>query len=226
MFCITSYAYVQAAHIIGGAMTYECLGADPNQPGNNIYRFTMIVYRDCAGSGAPFDSEFPGSTLGTYTIFTESANGNTNIVRTGILDAPVITVLDPNSGNPCVIVPPNVCVQEGVYTWEESLEIIPDSYVITYQRCCRNNTINNIIQPGATGSTYTITITALGQSTCNNSPTWDEFPPAVICVNQPLNVDHSATDLEGDQLIYEFCSPLEGGESDECSSGARCSTSI
>jgi hypothetical protein len=42
-------------------------------------------------------------------------------------------------------------------------------------------------------------------------PTFNSFPPIVICAGQPLEYDHSATDPEGDLLLYKFCSPLDGG---------------
>ena len=92
----------------------------------------------------------------------------------------------------------------------------PDQYEIVYQRCCRNNTINNIVSPGQTGATYSIVLTPEAQVNSNglclnNSPTYNNFPPIIICANEPINFDHSASDPEGDQLVYKFCSPLSGG---------------
>ena len=51
----------QAAHIIGGEITYVCLG-------NNEYEFTMKIYRDCASTGAQFDSTVGSSTEGSVTV--------------------------------------------------------------------------------------------------------------------------------------------------------------
>ena len=39
----------QAKHIIGGELTYQCLG-------NGNYSFSMDVYRDCGTDGADFDN--------------------------------------------------------------------------------------------------------------------------------------------------------------------------
>ena len=59
---------------------------------------------------------------------------------------------------------------------------------------------------------------------CNNSPTYNSFPPIVLCVNEPLIYDHSAFDAEGDQLVYEFCSPLLGGGMGGGGGGGGCNS--
>lgn len=193
-----------AAHIVGGGITYECLGTGQ-------YRFTMKIYRDCAGNGAPFDGA-PGAPFpARLTVY----EGDSQFpFSEPTLGAPVITQIDPNEQNPCVIVPPNVCIQEGVYVWTLNLPVSDEPYHIVYQRCCRNNTINNIQNPGDEGATYRVTIEPLAQNVCNNSPTFDEFPPVVICAGEPLNVDFSVTDTDGDQLVYSLCSPIDGGGPD------------
>ncbi len=186
---------VQALHIIGGEMTYTC-----NAPGQ--YSFRMKVYRDCQGGGASFDNP---ARIAVY-------RGNDPLpFTTRQVTSPVINSLDPQDNNPCVDIPPNVCVQEGIYDWPLSLPISSEPYYVVYQRCCRNTTINNIENPGGSGSTYGVEIKPLAQTLCNNSPVFNDFPPPIICVNQALNFDHSAVDPDGDDLVYEFCSPLLGG---------------
>ena len=201
---------VQAAHIIGGEITYRCLGG-------NDYEFTMKIYRDCAGDGALFDSEPGAFTQATVTFYQGGSsfpfpiNGNPSLT----LGAPTITLIPPDVSNPCLIIPDDVCVQEGIYTFTVNLPTSPQSYYLVYQRCCRNNTINNIISPGDTGATYSIEITPEAQqqngSCVNNTPTFNNFPPIIICANEPINFDHSATDSDGDQLVYKLCSPKRGG---------------
>ena len=210
-FVILHTPQLRAAHIIGGEITYECLGwtgGDPDS-GTRTYQFYMNIYRDCQGGGAGFDSAPNGSFPATVTIFTESEAEPFLVL---ILDPPTSNFIDADPGNPCVIVPSNVCVEQGVYTFPLlDLPVIDESYYITYQRCCRNNTITNIIQPGDSGATYFMELTAAAQEVCNNSPTYNLFPPPIICANEPLNFDHSATDPDGDQLVYEFCAPFLGG---------------
>jgi len=45
---------------------------------------------------------------------------------------------------------------------------------------------------------------------CNNSPVFDNFPPIIVCAGFPLEFDNSATDLDGDSLLYELCTPYSG----------------
>ncbi|MCB0551167.1 MAG: gliding motility-associated C-terminal domain-containing protein [Phaeodactylibacter sp.] len=202
--------YLQAAHIIGGEITYECLGwtnGDPNS-GSRTYQFYMNIYRDCQGGGAPFDSPnapYPAS----ITIYRADLSEDFMSFQAGF---PQVEFIDPDPGNPCVIVPNNVCVQRGVYTFPVlDLPVSEHSYFIVYQRCCRNNTITNILFPESSGATYFMELTPEAQAVCNNSPTYDGLPPIVLCANEPFQYNHSASDAEGDQLVYEFCSPFLGG---------------
>ncbi len=127
------------------------------------------------------------------------------------LSAPKVTKIQPDPGNACVDVPQNVCVEQGVFELELDLPIIPESYILSYQRCCRNNTITNIVSPERSGATYTIELTAEAQSGCNNSPVFKFFPPIALCAGTPFTIDHSGADSEGDSLAYELCSSLLGG---------------
>jgi gliding motility-associated-like protein len=192
---------VFSKHIIGGALTYECLGA-----GN--YRFTLKMYRDCYDlSGADFDQNAP------FSIYKQTPDGDYSLLETIHLSPTVTIDLDPAEANPCVEVPPSVCVQEGLYTFDYYFTDWPStaSYTISYQRCCRNATVTNIETPGQVGATFTVDLTPASQLLCNNSPIYNTFPPIVVCVNEPLVYNHNAFDAEGDQLVYEFCSPLLGG---------------
>ena len=198
-----------SAHIIGGQITYECLGFSQNDPETNSrrYRFTFKIYRDCQAPGSNFDST-PGNFPASVTIF---RSNQTNLPRTFYLPTPKVTKIQPDPGNACVQVPENVCVEEGIYTLEVDLPIEDVSYVITYQRCCRNNTITNITAPERSGATYTIELTSEAQKSCNNSPVFRFFPPVVLCVGNNFSFDHSGTDKEGDSLVYSLCGSLLGG---------------
>ncbi|MBK9338647.1 MAG: gliding motility-associated C-terminal domain-containing protein [Lewinellaceae bacterium] len=201
-FCCITPATLLARHIIGGEITYRYLSTAAN--GDNRYEFTMKIYRDCFGGGAGFDNP------AQMAIYRGSYTNNIRVADFQVF-SPDITRLIPVPP-PCVTQLPNVCVEEGIYVFERTLPVLlNESYFIVYQRCCRNQTIKNIVAPGDIGATYMIELTAAAQQLKNSSPTFNNFPPIIICANIPLTFDHSATDAEGDQIFYSFCSPLEGG---------------
>lgn len=205
---------LRAGHIVGGELFYECLGYTNNDPnsGSRTYRFYMKLYRDALGGGADFDSA-PGNNLAaSVSIFQGTA---ASPFATQFLEAPTRTNLDLNPGNACLTVPPTVEVEEGLYTFRDiELPIINESYFIVYQRCCRNQALSNINEPGRSGATYFIELTPAAQQTCNNSPRFEEFPPFIICVNEPFAYDLAAQDADGHRLEYEFCTPFLGGGPD------------
>lgn len=192
-----------ASHIVGGEMSYECLG-------NNQYRITLKVYRDCQstnnqGQTTPFDQ------LAAITVHRAIGGGQYSMEQNLQVPIQTQTNIAVDLSNPCLIPPTNVCVDQAVYEATVTLPFNAQGYVISYQRCCRNNTIANIGNPGGTGATYTIFLSDLAQTSCNNSPVFTKFPPIVICKGQPVDFDHSATDADGDSLVYSLCSPLTGG---------------
>ncbi len=217
---IISTLSLSARHIIGGVMNYECLGGGD-------YEFTMKMYRDCNCTDcADFDVRAP---IGIYRC--GGTNPCSNFDQRDVLEEFRVAVEDrnpdpvPNADYPCLLTPPDVCVQEAIYKFKlsdygVSLPISNESYYIVYQRCCRNETIDNLRFPSQQGLTVAVEITPFGQRECNSSPVFNEFPPTIICAGQSIDFDHSATDPEGDLIVYEFCAPLNGGGN----SGGACLT--
>jgi len=201
LFLLTNVA-IEARHIVGGDFSYDCVS-----PGQ--YNFTLTMFRDCDpdANGAGFDSSGPGlqASITVYRGNEQTPFDDFN------LNAPIVTNLEFDEANPCIEVPPNICVEQGIYNFSRDLPISNESYFVVYQRCCRNGTITNIVDPGSAGMTYVLEITPEAQTVCNNSPRFNTFPAEVICTNFPVNFDNGATDPDGDQLVYEFCSPLFGG---------------
>ena len=208
VFWLASILPGRAGHIVGGEFTYRCLG-------NGDYEFTLRLYRDgnCTDCAMAFDPQ------ASFAIYRCDGAG-CNIFSQANPYAQFFVSLDEEReveapDYPCLI-PPNVKVLEGVYTFRLSdfnISLPPGNvtYHITHQRCCRNITINNIFNPGSTGATYTLALSPYAQAECNISPVFKDFPPIVICEGIPFEYDHGAIDSEGDSLAYSFCTPLTGG---------------
>lgn len=204
LFILLAPALSSARHIIGGEFTYVYL----NRTATTVsYQFTMTLYRDCGDlQGANFDP------TARFAIYRGSL---TNAVQADVFSERLGSVTQIPIDTPkCVTEVPQACVQRGVYTFTRTFTIsATQSYFIVYQRCCRNNSITNIIRPGDVGATFLMEITPAAMAVDNNSPTFRKFPPIVICNTIPVDFDHAATDRDGDQLSYSFCSPLSGGGS-------------
>ncbi|NDK55469.1 gliding motility-associated C-terminal domain-containing protein [Pontibacter fetidus] len=89
----------------------------------------------------------------------------------------------------------------------------PAGYYVTWERCCRNNTINNIIKPEAAAQTFYMEFPAVMQNGVffqNSSPRL--FPPLsdYACVNELFYFDFGGTDSDGDSLVYDMITPLNG----------------
>lgn len=197
-FFLASQWPLRATHIVGGEITYRCLG-------NNRYEINLTVYRDCFNGVPWFDNP---AAIGIYDAQWNLFNNiyvSWNPQRHDTL--PVI--LD----NPCLIVPPNVCVHRSTYSTIVTLPFRSGGYTLVYQRCCRNQLIRNIPNPLNTGISIVATISETTLLECNNSAVFKKWPPVAICVNEPILFDHSATDADGDSLVYRLCTPLNGPDS-------------
>jgi len=179
---------VQARHIIGSDFYYVCLG-EGRSSGTKRYGFHLDVYRDCS-TNILFN---PNAAFGIYK-FSES-RGYTFVNQFNVPHGTISNV-KPDQ-NPCIIIPPNVCVETTDYEFSIDLPTIDETYVIFYIQCCRNRTILNIPDPGSTGATFFIEISPTAQRTCNNSPRFNTFPPIVVCADFPLDFDHSARGFPG-----------------------------
>lgn len=161
----------------------------------------MKVYRDCLNGVPPFDSP------AFMTIF--DANGNVYTT----LNVPIsysITV-PPTNNSPCApTASGNACVEEAYYEATVALPPSTGGYYVAYQRCCRNNTILNLINPGGVGATYWEHIPGPEVVTVNSSPRFTFRPPIYICANLPIAFNHVATDPDGDSLVYTLCDPFNG----------------
>lgn len=186
-----------ATHIVGGEITYRCVG-------NNFYEITLTVYRDCYNGEPSFD-DF--AIIGVYEKGADSVlvknlsipyNENTNDTLPIILN------------DPCLTIPPDVCVHKATYRITTLLPFNPNGYVIVYQRCCRNKLIRNIPDPLDTGISFVAEISAESQMVCNQGATFNNWPPVAICVHHPINFDHAASDGDGDSLAYRLCTPFNG----------------
>ncbi len=206
LFSITAcFSSANATHIVGGVMNYKYLG-------NDRYEIELYVYRDCINGVPPLDDP---AIIRIWDGVSETYS---------FPNKPFDSILDPGLPDACARIDVPVCVNWTRY--RDTLILPPNDlgYTIYYQRCCRNNTIQNLTYDSRGfgvmdwGATYTINIPPSnfnGQNTINTTPYFVNYPPVYICVNKPINYDNSAIDADGDSLVYSLCTPYSGAFPDD-----------
>lgn len=187
-----------ATHIVGGEITYKCLG-------NNQYRIQLDIYQDCINGEPNAIAEDNPAFIGIF-----AKDGSLEIVDTAV-NATQNILVPANFKNDCVNNAPPTCLRKLTFIKTYTLPPRSSGYRVVYTRCCRNAAIINIKRPSENGATYICDIPGTTEATCNNSAVFRNFPPQIICINNPLVYDHSAFDSDGDSLSYEFCDSYVGG---------------
>ena len=184
-------------------MTYTYF-ADGSTPGTLRYLITLMLFRDenCANC-APMP---PSVSIGLFD--------NDNNQRFGSVHTPSLsnTLAVPINALPlCITNPPVLSYTVGIYTFTVTLPANNFGYTATYQTCCRIDNIQNI--PDGVGATYTCKI----PGTNGRPPGFTDKSPgfargiSVVCYKKPFTLDFSATDADGDSLVYSLCDAYNGG---------------
>lgn len=196
---------VFATHIIGGEMRYEYIGPGA-APNSKIYRIRLLLLR--GGTGAAFISQY---IVGVFNndnnakVPGPADNNNWAAVEdfAGVLQVPIIV-------SPCISNPPTFDYTYKTYSFTIELPNNTAGYTVAFQTYSRQNS-NNVI--ANTGANYTCIIPGLSTlplPQIDNSPAY-KLPISVICENSTFSLDFSATDAEGDSLVYSFCQAYDGG---------------
>lgn len=188
---------LKASHIVGGDICYDYLG-------NNNYQFFITIYRDCASGGAQYDDPL---VLAVYP------QGSSSALQTISIPFPGSVILPIGFNKPCGIAPMGLCVERAIYTTIINLPPTTGGYDITYQRCCRGQAITNLVSPDNTGLTLNAHVPGFETGAfANSSPRFNTYPPLLLCNNDQLVFDHSATDPDGDIIVYSLVAPYAGGD--------------
>lgn len=200
-FCFFTAIGLRGEHIVSGVMYYEYLGQG-SAVNTNLYQITLRLFTDCN-----IDKTIEGNVdIGVY----KGSPGNFSFVlkKTAFLGG---TPFNSDFSGSCSALLRNVCVGAATYVTNIELPETSGNYLIAYQRCCRNMTISNMLDPGRTGSTILMEITPESFRAKNSSPKFDSNLPIVACINEPLLLDLGGSDAENDSVAFELCAPLTGG---------------
>lgn len=194
-FCI-QFGQVLATHIVGGAFSLQRISG-------NQYELTLKVLRDCKNGQAAFDNP---ATIGIYDKTTHTLMDDYQL---NLTSKTVLNFAGSNCDNPL----PGECTEIGIY--KKTITISPTrynnnaGYYFSYQRCCRNGIITNIVKPGDAGIAIYMEIPSPKQFT-NSTPDFSANPNTFLCVGNETRYNFNFTDKDGDQLRYSLVTPLNG----------------
>lgn len=196
---------VSATHVVGGELKYRHVVDDK-------YEIILTFRRDCLNGANDAQFDDPANVW----IFNGNGNLQSQIGTNGRFKLAFNSsdTLNQIIRSDCGFEGTQVCVHETTYRGTFSLPNNPgeNGYILAYQRCCRNATLENILDPLETGGTWTTAITPEVQelNNDNSSPNFVDWAPVYVCANEDVNFDHSAIDADGDSLVYKLCTPFTG----------------
>ncbi len=191
----------KATHIVGGDMSYVCLG-------DGWYELTLVIRRDCGDDHhTGFDS------LARIDVFDGYGTpldyfGGVGAVFLPKIRQEIVSIEPQDCADACA---PELCMEEAIYQMRFRCNVNKNGYILAHRRCCRNETLTNIYNPLETGATWFVCLTEYGMNQCNSSPRFQDWPDVVICEDEPFIFDQSAFDPDGDSLAYTFYTPHIGG---------------
>ncbi len=188
-----------ATHIVGGEL-------DLQHKSGSTYTLTLNLYFDAIhGSPGALDDNLAAS------IFEKSTNQR---ITTVILPKTSNTFVDYT--NPACTVG-SLSTRKILYVKDILLDPAtynsPNGYYVAVERCCRNLAITNIVDPGGAAQTFYLEFPAVVR---NGAPFLDStpriFPPLgdYACRNELFYYDFGGQDVDGDSLIYDMVTPLNG----------------
>ena len=215
LFFIGFTGKVNATHIMGSDITWECLG-------NDSFEVTLSVYRDCTGVslGKPnLSIGCKSGSLGSITKTEKSYNGGEDVTPTcessctqcdsrgcsfnyGIQKHTVTYIVDFANSNCCKV-------------------------DFSYNGCCRSNSITTGL---AHEQFYVESWMDRCKAPCNSSPSFKEPPIGLLCKNQKFIYNQGASDDDvdslgrlQDSLSYDFAKPTGTGPNDPLSYNGKYS---
>lgn len=194
-----------ATHIIGGSFSMRRISA-------SRYAISLDYYRDCK----PGSVDFPPGNL-KVGIYDKAKDSLMQTVELRIVSTENVQFVNGD----CISLPTN-CVQKRIYSDTVQLNAnkyqSSNGYYISYEQCCRNGGIRNIVDPNVSGIAFYMEFPAIRKSNAlefiNSSP-YSQHPQNVfLCNTETFFLDYKYHDDDGDSLSYRMIEPLQGNTTD------------
>ncbi|MBG8551917.1 gliding motility-associated C-terminal domain-containing protein [Hymenobacter guriensis] len=189
----------RATHIVGGELDLQHQSGD-------TYRLTLNLYfDDINGNANALDQDL------TVGLFSKRTNQLLQAVFLPLISDSFVAYTNPECEAS------SLRTRKLVYTRLVELPAATyadtQGYYAAVERCCRNGTINNIESPGDAAQVFYLEFPPVvrnGQVLRNSTPRI--FPPLsdYACKDELFYFDFGGEDTDGDSLVYELATPLNG----------------
>jgi len=183
----------QATHIIGGEISYSCIG-------NNRYQVELRLYRDCNGISLGPSAQVFVNGSGTCTGFSQPVT----LTRSFIAELPSCSMGQTTCNGGTA---PGY--EEVTYIGILDLSTMPAgcTWTLSYSNCCRNWNITNLANAGSS-TFYIEAVLSDGSISCNSSPQFVNIPIIFACNDIPYTFANGIIDPDGDSIVFSLANPL------------------
>lgn len=192
-----------ASHIIGGDVSMQAVG---NTPG--LFKIQLNQYWDELQIGDNRDA--------TIRLLVYSRTGP-KLIEAINLPLREVVPLTYNNAACAEFLRLDVAQARYVDTVQFNPQRYDDAagYYVVWERCCRIDNLDNVNSSVASGVGMVFYLefppmVRQGKSFRNSSPAFKLAKGDYICINKPFTYDVSATDADGDRLVYKLVTPLTG----------------
>ncbi len=191
---------LNAAHIIGGFMSYECTESDASF---SRFAISMDMFRDKYSDGANFDSP---AMIGIYRTLdgVEYEYHNSFNVNVGVIEDFVYQ--DPFATDPIDFV-----VQWGEYDFDIVIPNDGYTYLIAYQRCCRQVSYVNILNSEEAGYAMQLELTPKAHIAGSRSVNMREVVQPYALPNASYAIEFPFEESSTFETRYELINPFTSG---------------
>ncbi len=115
-------------------------------------------------------------------------------------------------------------VKQRVYNYKLPITLDPNTYAnpqgyyLVWERCCRNDDIDNIQSAPDASMVLYAEFPSLKLYPQYSSPTFSLTKNEYICINKPFTFKLNATDIDNDQLKYKLVTPINGNNKNQVGS--------
>ncbi len=181
---------LSASHVIGGYITYKCLG-------NNVYEIELKRQEYCT---------LNTPNVQVVNVYSANCGFNTSLQLTLSNSIEVSSL--------CLLELPNSSCNSGVYDGEKlytftgQITLAPCSdWVISNSTCCRTNAITNAVNPGIYDVYLETTLNSLA-APCNNGVEFMLNKSLFLYAGELNNLNFGAWDPDGDSIAISLVNPL------------------